>query len=75
MRTVLCAIVMAAFAIAASNDSPTGPRITPPTISVVSPQGVARALKTTTIDAERAENAENPDPLHISVCRLRGLGV
>src|SRR3981081_459007 len=38
----LWVFLLAGCAVAASNDSPSGTRITPPTISVVSPQGVAR---------------------------------
>src|SRR2546426_9289632 len=42
MRSILVFASIAAVAFAQTDESPTGKRITPPTISSVSPQGVAR---------------------------------
>src|ERR1700730_5686076 len=42
MKPILTFACVATSILAATNDSPTGARITPPTISAVSPQGVQR---------------------------------
>ena len=60
MRPILTFACIATSILAATNDSPTGARITPPTISAVSPQGVQRgATVEMTIEGLEHHNAED----------------
>ncbi|MDX2149437.1 MAG: hypothetical protein SFV54_01785 [Bryobacteraceae bacterium] len=42
MKRLLCLLVVSCTVVAAADDHPTGPRITPPTVASVQPAGVAR---------------------------------